>query len=258
MESPRPDALIETIHVAADGTIALWAEHAQRLAGSAIALKFAPVSSGLEDQVQAAVAALTTQLTHDPKATDAPKAHAASEHIAAKGELASSSQSQSQNKLGWRLRLLYAPNGSVSIETAVLPPLSDKPHIAWAHEHLDAVESGVLDSTEPLLRHKTSYRPWYAPATAWLADHPDVFDLLYLNERGAVCEGSRTNVYARVGGRWLTPSLEDGCLPGTVRASLLTRRLVTCATLTPADLTHAEGLRLSNGLRGWFDVAFKA
>ena len=38
MESPRPDALIETMHVAPDGTIALWAEHARRLAGSAAAL----------------------------------------------------------------------------------------------------------------------------------------------------------------------------------------------------------------------------
>ena len=47
MESPRPDALIETIHVAPDGTIALWADHVLRLTGSAAALGFASVPIGL-------------------------------------------------------------------------------------------------------------------------------------------------------------------------------------------------------------------
>ena len=233
MESPRPDALIETIHVAPDGTIALWAEHVRRLTGSAAALGFASVPIGLEDRVHAAAAALTTAVTP-------------------------SSAFPSRGESGWRLRLLYAPDGSASIETAVLPSLIDKPRLAWAREQLNAARAGVLDSTEPLLRQKTTHRPWYTQATAWLAAHPEVFDLLYVNERGAVCEGSRTNVYARIDGVWLTPPLEDGCLPGTVRSSLLARNLVSCATLTPADIEHAECLRLSNGLRGWFDVVLTA
>ena len=81
--------------------------------------------------------------------------------------------------------------------------------------------------------------------------------MLYVNERGAVCEGSRTNVYAQLGGQWLTPPVEDGCLPGTMRASLLARHLVRCATLMPEDIRQADALRLSNGLRGWFDVLLK-
>lgn len=221
MESPRPDALIETIHVAPDGSIALWKEHARRLRRSAQTLGFAPIRDDIEAQV----------------------------HSAASESLVSDT--------GRRLRLLYRHDGTISIETSPLPPLPDRPGVAWANVCLASPSSGMLDSTEPLLRHKTTYRPWYASATSWLARHPNVFDLLYVNESGEVCEGSRTNVYARLGGVWLTPPINVGCLPGAVRASLLARRLVRCARLTPADVNQAEALRLSNGLRGWFDVVLQ-
>jgi len=76
-----------------------------------------------------------------------------------------------------------------------------------------------------------------------------------LNERGEVCEGSRTNVYVLQNGTWLTPPVSCGLLPGAKRAELLDNEEVEEAVLTLADLQGATGLRLSNALRGWFDVA---
>ncbi|GAA4329080.1 aminotransferase class IV family protein [Pigmentiphaga soli] len=145
-----------------------------------------------------------------------------------------------------RLRLELADDGAVDIGHAVLPPLPERPRVALA--------PGRLDSRQPLLRHKTTFRPWYAEAAAWLDAHPDHFDLIYLNERGECCEGSRSNLYLRLDGRWYTPPLECGALPGVQRAALLDDEAVEERVLTAADLQAADAVRLSNALRGWFDV----
>ena len=228
MESPRPDALVETIHVRPGGGIALWPEHIRRIRRSAQALGFAPVSDDLQAQVHAAAAAAAT-------------AAAATE----------------DSDIAWRLRLLYEPDGTVCLAASALVPLADRPGVAWASAHLHTPNAGVLDSSQTLLRHKTTFRPWYAAATSWLAQQSDIFDLLFVNEAGALCEGSRTNVYVQIDGQWLTPPVQAGCLPGTVRARLLRQRLVRCASLTPKDIQQAQALRLSNGVRGWFNVVLK-
>ena len=56
-------------------------------------------------------------------------------------------------------------------------------------------------------------------------------------------------------GRLLTPPLSAGGLPGVERAYLLeTRPDAEEAVLTPADLERAEGIFLSNALRGMMRV----
>ena len=94
-----------------------------------------------------------------------------------------------------RLRLLVARDGGRSIQTAP-PPLPAVQEVMLAPE--------ALRSSEPLLRYKTTHRPWYTKTIEWLPSHPHLFDLLYLNERGELCEGSRSNVtcaWARTGTR---------------------------------------------------------
>ncbi|WP_268630801.1 aminotransferase class IV, partial [Escherichia coli] len=86
----------------------------------------------------------------------------------------------------------------------------------------------------------------------WLPAHPHIFDLVYLNERGELCEGSRSNVYLRLDGDWYTPPVDSGCLPGVQRAELLDTGNVSERVLTLADLHAADEIRLSNALRGWF------
>ncbi|CAB3822713.1 aminotransferase class IV family protein [Achromobacter anxifer] len=148
-----------------------------------------------------------------------------------------------------RLRLLVARDGSRSIQTAPLPPLPAVQEAMLAPE--------ALRSSEPLLRYKTTYRPWYTKTIEWLPSHPHIFDLLYLNERGELCEGSRSNVYLRLDGDWYTPPVDSGCLPGVQRAELLDTEQVEERVLTLADLHAADEIRLSNALRGWFPVALR-
>ena len=146
-----------------------------------------------------------------------------------------------------RVRLLMGPSGKVALESYTLPPLTGVP--------LVAISPVRLKSPEPFLQHKTTYRPWYADTMSWLTDHPDFFDLIYLNEKNEVCEGSRSNVYLMQDGVWVTPPLTCGLLGGVVRRQLLASGQVVEKPIPAASLlTHPGQLRLSNGLRGWFDV----
>jgi 4-amino-4-deoxychorismate lyase len=146
-----------------------------------------------------------------------------------------------------RLRLLHHANGTFSLHMSPLPPLPKPQGVClWTTQLL---------SNEPLLRHKTTYRPWYGGITEWLVDHPDIFDALCCNERGELCEGSRTNVYVLLGETWFTPPISCGCLPGVQRAVLLEEGRVQERILYEDDVHRARGIRLSNALRGWMDVA---
>ncbi len=154
-----------------------------------------------------------------------------------------------------RIRVLFARDARMDITHAPLGTLTLPARARLASDILGA--SAVLASQEPLLRHKATHRPWYTAASAWLACHEDCFDLLFTNERGELCEGSRTNLYVLQDGVWLTPPTDAGCLPGTQRERLLASGAVRAATLTLADLGQAQGTRLSNALRGWFDTVIE-
>ncbi|WP_427184770.1 aminotransferase class IV family protein [Bordetella bronchialis] len=148
-----------------------------------------------------------------------------------------------------RLRLLHHADGTLTLRTFPLPALPQPQGVClW---------SARLSSAEVLLRHKSTHRPWYEAITAWLAGHPDIFDALFCNERGELCEGSRTNVYLQMGGVWFTPPVSCGCLPGVQRAALLDAGLVRERILYEDDVPRASRIRLSNALRGWMDVEFR-
>lgn len=146
-----------------------------------------------------------------------------------------------------RVRLLMNPDGQIQITTAPLPALQSRPFVALA--------TLTLDSHESLLQHKTTHRPWYDPTTQWLTAHHDFFDLIFMNERAELCEGSRSNIYMKQDNGWVTPPLACGLLGGVMREHLLSTHQVREAVLTRTDFEQpAARLRLSNGLRGWFDV----
>jgi para-aminobenzoate synthetase/4-amino-4-deoxychorismate lyase len=76
------------------------------------------------------------------------------------------------------------------------------------------------------------------------------FDAVFFNERGELTEGARSNVFVKRDGRWRTPPLASGLLPGVMRARLM-RRLgaVECA-LSRDDLLAADEVLVCSSLRG--------
>ncbi len=151
----------------------------------------------------------------------------------------------------YRVRLGLAHAGKLGVSAASLP---DDGGRAWKVIFSDE----RLDAGDYLLRHKTSARARYDRALAALADRPQVFDAIFFNGRGEVCEGARSNVFVERGGKLLTPPLDCGLLPGVMRRHLLeTGRAVECV-LKEEDLLGAPALYMANALRGLIPVTLES
>jgi para-aminobenzoate synthetase/4-amino-4-deoxychorismate lyase len=76
--------------------------------------------------------------------------------------------------------------------------------------------------------------------------------MLFFDAAGRLVEGGRSNVFLRLGGRWFTPPLADGALPGVMRGVLLDDPAWGASerSLTREDLLRADALMVCNALRG--------
>jgi 4-amino-4-deoxychorismate lyase len=109
-----------------------------------------------------------------------------------------------------RLRLTLDRDGAVEWTVAALPPTKAEWRVGLAAER--------LASSDPWLRVKSTRRGAYDRARASLADGLD--EVIFLNERGEVCDGSITSVFFDRGQGLRTPPLSSGLLPGVLRAEL--------------------------------------
>jgi len=142
-----------------------------------------------------------------------------------------------------RLRLALRPDGEVTLQSGVLAPLQVPVRLLLA---ADPVRSDDL-----FLRHKTSVRSRYD--AAWrAAESAGAFDTLFFNERGELAEGGRSSVFVRIDGRWTTPPLSSGALPGVMRAVLLDDPAWNAieGPIPRETLMRAEEIVVCNALRG--------
>jgi len=73
-------------------------------------------------------------------------------------------------------------------------------------------------------------------------------DALLLSSHGDLCCGSAANLLVRLQGRWTTPPLASGCLPGVMRGRALGLGRAHEGPLEPSDLEGCEGAVLINSL----------
>ena len=100
------------------------------------------------------------------------------------------------------------------------------------------------------IRHKTTRRQVYEAARAEFS-REEADEVLLLNQRGEVCEGTITNVFIDIGEPVLvTPALDCGLLPGVLRGEMLEQVTAREAVLTEADLRAAKAIYVGNSLRG--------
>ncbi len=144
-----------------------------------------------------------------------------------------------------RLRLVLDEDGEFHGSAA---PLAKSP-AAWTY----AVSPLRVQSGDLLARHKIDWRELYDGEQARLARETGCDEVVFLNERGEVAEGSRSTVFLRRGGVLLTPPLSAGILDGCLRRELLDKGLCREAILTPDDLSTGEVL-LGNSLRGLIEA----
>lgn len=143
-----------------------------------------------------------------------------------------------------RVRLLLAEDGSLTVTTADQPPQAADAVMRYV------ISDTRLDSTNAFLFHKTTRREVYDREWQHYAETRKADEVLYLNERGELAEGSRTNVFIERDGILLTPPISSGLLPGVLRSTLIASGRAREAALTREDLTRGEAVYVGNSVRG--------
>jgi para-aminobenzoate synthetase/4-amino-4-deoxychorismate lyase len=110
-----------------------------------------------------------------------------------------------------------------------------------------ALSPHPVNSENPFLCHKTTFREVYEQARAAC---PEADEVLLINERGELTEGTFTNLMLEKDGALLTPAATSGLLPGTLRAAWLENGSLREARLYPSDLESADRIWLINSVRG--------
>jgi para-aminobenzoate synthetase/4-amino-4-deoxychorismate lyase len=142
-----------------------------------------------------------------------------------------------------RMRLLLESDGEFTITAAPLAPITEPVRLLLSPQ--------TMDANDLFLRHKTTLRDIYD--AAWRsAEAQGAFDMLFTNSRGELTEGARSSIFLKLDGRWYTPPLDAGVLPGVMRGVLLDDPAwqATERRLTVADLQAAQEIMVCNALRG--------
>jgi len=135
-----------------------------------------------------------------------------------------------------RLRLALDEAGAFACTAAPLGQAKE----FWSF----AISPRRISSGDVLARHKTDWREAYDGEPL----PPGCDEVVFLNQRGEVAEGSRSTVFVARDGMLLTPPLSAGVLDGVLRAALIAEGRCREAVLMPQDLQGA--VYLGNSLRG--------
>lgn len=111
------------------------------------------------------------------------------------------------------------------------------------------LSSARVLSADPMLAHKTAWRPVHEAASRE-ARLRGCFDALLSNERGELTEGARTTLFVRKDGVLYTPPLQSGVLPGILRSRLVSQAHAVERVLFPRDLREADEFYVGNSARG--------
>ncbi|CCF98456.1 bifunctional anthranilate synthase component I family protein/class IV aminotransferase [Ralstonia solanacearum] len=157
-----------------------------------------------------------------------------------------------------RMRLSLQHSGVFSVTAA---PLSSLP-AAWDAPVRLHIAPQAREAVHSLPHHKTSLRAAYD--AAWqAAEREGAFDAVFFNADGTLAEGGRSTVLVKLEGRWWTPPLSAGVLPGVMRGVLLDDARPWLGAplhervLTRAEVARAEAIAVCNALRGVVPAHFE-
>jgi para-aminobenzoate synthetase / 4-amino-4-deoxychorismate lyase len=139
------------------------------------------------------------------------------------------------------VRIAIDRRGRVDMAVLALPPPADGPLRV-------VVDDEPVDPDDPWLYHKTADRERYDRRRR---RHPDADDVIMVNLAGQITESTIANVAVHLDGRWLTPPLRCGLVPGVAREHYLAAGRLKEEPITLEDLMQADDLALLNAVRGW-------
>lgn len=111
----------------------------------------------------------------------------------------------------------------------------------------------AIDEKNIFLYHKTTHRPWYDEAMNAIRKR-NCYDMIFINSKGEITEGARTNIFVKKGGIFYTPPLSCGLLDGILRQTLIRQKKCFEKTFTLQEVRNAEALYCGNSVRGLQEV----
>lgn len=147
-----------------------------------------------------------------------------------------------------RVRVLLHSTGELEITHTVPEAPPEKFKIA--------VSGKRTDSGNVFLYHKTTNRALYTDELA-RAKELGFFDVIFLNERGEITEGARTNIYFKKNGILHTPPVKCGLLGGTFREYMLRENKARESIITSDEIKASKEVFISNALIGLRKAALR-
>ncbi|MEO5602941.1 MAG: aminodeoxychorismate synthase component I [Cyclobacteriaceae bacterium] len=135
------------------------------------------------------------------------------------------------------LRLLLSPSGTMAIE---LKPIPDVP----AQPVEVAVRPLPVSADDIRLSYKTTARAFMEVARL----EGGKYETIFVTPEGYITEGSYSSIFVERDGKYLTPPVGRGLLPGLLRARLIEEGKAVEADLKVDDL--GEGFLIGNMVRG--------
>ena len=146
----------------------------------------------------------------------------------------------------WRVRLLLDRFGQPRAEPFALQPTATPVRLQLATRPL-------AEAHGEWVRFKTTRRAHYAAFAP--APGSGIFDTVLFNAEGEITESTFGNLAMQMDdGRWLTPPLACGLLPGVGRAVALREGRVQEGVVRVQDLHRVRRWAFINSLRGWLDA----
>jgi para-aminobenzoate synthetase/4-amino-4-deoxychorismate lyase len=145
----------------------------------------------------------------------------------------------------YRLKLLLGKYGGVELKLNELAPLPSEINIAFS--------SSTISTEDRFIYSKTTNRALY-DSEREIVVKGGLFDLIYLNEFGQVCEGGITNIFLRFGSSYITPPLKCGLLEGIGRKIFMQNNPCKERIIYKQTVQNADEIILTNALRGRIKV----
>lgn len=143
-----------------------------------------------------------------------------------------------------RIRLLCDRHGRFAIDQSPFTPPQGEKQVVFARSK--------VSSQDLFLHHKTTERGAYEKAWRSIdSGTKKPYDILLLNERGEVTEGTYNNVFVTLpSGKLATPPLQCGLLSGVLRRHLLESGKAVERVVRKQDLAQAKRFYIGNSLTG--------
>lgn len=139
-----------------------------------------------------------------------------------------------------RLRVSFHKSGEIELTHETYHPWTSPARITFLDRNINENSPLVGIKTLPFTENIECLR---------LAHEAGFDDGIRFNSKGNVAESAVSNLLLKIDSRWVTPSLESGCLPGVTRGLALEWFDIEERTVAREDLERAESIYLLSSLK---------